>query len=82
MFCKTCLIFTIQNMSRNAYARFPPHLDIFPPHAIPPYGGEISPPIGGDHMGGNMSICGGNWGYAVRDIIWIAKIKQVLQNII
>ena len=45
MFCKTCLILAIQNMSRNAYAQFPPHLDIFPPHAIPPMGGggEISP---------------------------------------
>ena len=44
MFCKTCLILAIQNMSRNAYAQFPPHLDIFPPHAIPPYGGGKFPP--------------------------------------
>ena len=44
MFCKTCLILAIQNMSRNAYAQFPPHLDIFPPHAIPPYGGGNFPP--------------------------------------
>ena len=45
MFCKTCLILAIQNMSRNAYAQFPPHRDIFPPHAIPPYGGGRFPPM-------------------------------------
>ena len=40
MFCKTCLILGIQNMSRNAYAQFPP-----PSWHIPPCGGGEFPPI-------------------------------------